>query len=526
MSPAPRIRRAAASPAAVRRRVARRVVTALSASILGGLVAVPAAGAASSWFLSNGPTGAAPTIDLGFGEPGDVPLAGDWNGDGTDTPGVFRQRAGVAPLWVLSNSTSGDGPLVSFAWGSPTGDVPLVGDWNADGTDTVGIYRPTGGAPQWYLATSNAVGGGNPSPISFGNPGDAPVVGDWNGDGIDTLGVVRAGSGGPEWWLASTNSSGGGAPALTTFTYGNPGDVPLAGDWDGDGTDTAGVFRREAGTARWSAAPANSPSGAGSTRDFLFGMPDDAPVVGDWNADGTDSPGLVRAAVEYVPPPPPSATPQAPQANGQNASRLAELTVSYASTRQRTRRMRFAATPLMTGELVDEHGAPISGADVVVLARRRQFRAATNPIGTVRTGPGGAFSYRLPNGPSRTVTFSYTAFAGDAKPSASASLGTLVTASLTAAVAPRSPRAGRPVRLTGALRYLPRAGVQVTIQARDGRVWRTIGTVKTRARGRYTWRYRFKRSARGKTFALRARVDSPVYPFTPGHSRGLEVPVR
>lgn len=523
MSPARRICRATASPAAVRRRVARRIVTALSASILGGLVGVPAAGAASSWFLSNSPTGVGATIDIGFGEPGDVPLSGDWNGDGTDTPGVFRQRAGVAPLWVLSNSTSGDGPLVSFAWGSPTGDVPLVGDWNADGTDTVGIYRPTGGAPQWYLATSNAAGGGSPSPISFGNPGDTPVVGDWKGDGIDTLGVVRAVPGAPEWNLASANTSGGGT--LTTFTYGNPGDVPVVGDWDGDGTDTAGIFRREAGTGRWSAAPANSASGAGNTRDYLFGLPDDAPVVGDYNGDGTDTPAVVRASVEYVAPVP-SATPQPVQANGQNASRLADLSVGYASTRQRIRHMRFAATPVITGKLVDEHGAPIGGADVVVLARRRQFRAATNPIGTVRTGPDGSLSYRLPSGPSRTVTFSYTAFAGDPKPSASASLGTLVSAALTAAVAPRSPRAGRPVRLTGALRFLPRAGVQVTIQARDGRVWRTIGTVKTRARGRYTWRYRFKRSARGKTFALRARVDSPVYPFTPGHSPSLKVPVR
>jgi hypothetical protein len=525
VSPAPRIRRANASARSLRRRTARRLLTALSASILGGLVAVPAAGAASSWFLSNSPTGGAPTIDLGFGEPGDVALSGDWNGDGTDTPGVFRQRAGVAPLWVLSNNTTGDGPLLSFAWGEPTGDIPIVGDWNADGADTVGLFRGGTGAPQWYLATTNAAGGGNPSPVSYGNPGDAPIVGDWNGDGIDTLGVVRAGSGGPEWWLASANSNGGGAPALTTFTYGNSGDVPLAGDWNGDGTDTVGIFRREAGTARWSVAPANSPTGAGSTHDFLFGLPDDAPVVGDWNGDATDSPAIVRASVEYVPPAP-SVTPQAVQANGQNASRLAELSVGYTSTRQRIRRMRFEATPTIAGKLVDEHGAAIGAADLVVLARRRQFHAATNPIGTVRTGPDGSFSYRLPSGPSRTVTFSYTAFAGDPKPSASASLGTLVSASLTAAIAPRSPRAGRPAKLDGRLRYLPRAGVQVTIQARDGRVWRPIGTVKTRARGRYTWRYRFKRSARGKTFALRARVDSPVYPFTPGHSRSIRVPVR
>jgi hypothetical protein len=491
--------------------------------LLVGLIAAPSAGAASSWFVSNSPTGAGPTIDLGFGDAGDVPLVGDWNGDGVDTPGVYRQRAGVAPLWVLSNSTTGGGPLISFAWGNATGDVPIVGDWNADGSDTVGLFRGATSTPQWFLATSNAAGGGNPSPILYGNPGDTPVVGDWNGDGVDTIGVVRAASSGLDWGLATANATGGGAPALDVFTYGRPGDVPLAGDWNGDGTDTVGLFRRDAGAARWSQSPANTQSGAGAAREFLFGLPDDAPVVGDYNGDRIGSPGVVRASVEFVPPPPPS---PASQANGENASRLAELSAGYRSTRQRVRRMRFEATPAITGRLVDEHGAPIGGAAIAVRARRRQFNAATNQIDTVTTGPDGTFSYSLPSGPSRTVTFAYTAFAGDPKPAASASVGTLVRVSLSFAISPRSPRAGQVVRLTGRLRYLPRAGVPVDIYGRDGRVWRPFGHVKTRAGGRYTWHYHFKQAARGRTYALRTRVDSPVYPFTPGTSRSIYVPVR
>jgi hypothetical protein len=35
-----------------------------------------------------------------------------------------------------------------------------------------------------------------------------------------------------------------GGAADRTFTYGSPGDVPLAGDWNGDGTDTIAVFRQ------------------------------------------------------------------------------------------------------------------------------------------------------------------------------------------------------------------------------------------------------------------------------------------
>ena len=44
--------------------------------------------------------------------------------------------------------------------------------------------------------------------------------------------------------------------------------------------------------------------------------------------------------------------------------------------------------------------------------------------------------------------------------------------------------------------------------------------------GRLRWRYRFSRSAAGRTFAFRVRVDSPIYPFAPGNSRTMLVRVR
>jgi hypothetical protein len=105
-------------------------------------------------------------------------------------------------------------------------------------------------------------------------------------------------------------------------------------------------------------------------------------------------------------------------------------------------------------------------------------------------------------------------------------LRTLVRASLTAKIAPRSPRPGRLTRVSGRLRYLPRAGVQIIVQFRRGATWRTVGTVKTRAGGRFTWRYRFLRQTRGRTFTLRARADSPIYPFVAGNSRPFRVRVR
>jgi 5-hydroxyisourate hydrolase-like protein (transthyretin family) len=201
--------------------------------------------------------------------------------------------------------------------------------------------------------------------------------------------------------------------------------------------------------------------------------------------------------------------------------------VAFKGRTSRSRRLGFTSRPTIAGRLVTEGGTGIGGATVVVQARRRQFRATTSPIDTLTTAADGTFSYKLVSGPARTITFAYTAFAGDAGPAVtSATLRTIVPASLTASATPRSPRAGQLLRIGGALSHLPRANVQVTIQARQGRSWKTVGTVKTRAGGRYSWPQRFTRAQRGRTFKLRAHVDSPVYPLTPGNSRPVSVRVR
>jgi hypothetical protein len=70
----------------------------------------------------------------------------------------------------------------------------------------------------------------------YGLVGDVPVTGDWNNDGIDTAGVFRNGT----FFLRNSNTAG---VANVTLTYGAFQDLPLAGDMDGDGDDTVGYFR-------------------------------------------------------------------------------------------------------------------------------------------------------------------------------------------------------------------------------------------------------------------------------------------
>src|SRR5204862_6438243 len=111
----------------------------------------------------------------------DRPVVGDWNGDGNDTVGVFRNGA-----YYLRNSNSSGAADLAFGYGDP-GDQPLSGDWNGDGKDTVGIWR--NGA--LYLTHRNATGVAD-YVFGYGDPGDAAIIGDWDHNGTDELGVVRA----------------------------------------------------------------------------------------------------------------------------------------------------------------------------------------------------------------------------------------------------------------------------------------------------------------------------------------------
>jgi hypothetical protein len=211
-----------------------------------------------------------PTIPAGA-----VPLTGDWNGDGTSTPGWF-----VAGRWYLVPELS-TGEVVSFFYGRAT-DLPVVGDWDGDGTDTVGVRR----ANQWLLRTTNTAGNANLA-FAYGRASDVPVVGDWDGNGTDTVGVRRAN----QWLLRTTNTAGN---ANLAFAYGRTTDLPVVGDWDGNGTDTVGVRRAN----QWLLRTTNTAGNANLA--FAYGRTTDLPVVGDWNGNGTDTIGIYRNGTWYL----------------------------------------------------------------------------------------------------------------------------------------------------------------------------------------------------------------------------------
>ena len=119
-----------------------------------------------------------------YGTKGDIAVTGDWNGDGINTIGIFRNGA-----WFLDIDGDGrwsDGDQM-FHFGQE-GDIPVVGDWTGDGVSKVGLYRH--GA--FHLDTNNNHQiDAQDKVFELGSPGDKPVVGDWNGEGIDKVGVFH-----------------------------------------------------------------------------------------------------------------------------------------------------------------------------------------------------------------------------------------------------------------------------------------------------------------------------------------------
>ena len=214
-------------------------------------------------YLKNANTTGFADIAINYGLGGDYPVTGDWDGNGTATIGIYRNGS----FYLRNSNTLGFADLV-FAFGTP-GDQPIAGDWNGDGVDTIGVYRPSTG--QFLLRNNNSAGVPDMS-FYLGNVGDVGIAGDWNGDGIDTTGVFRPSNG--VIFLKNTNATGFADIALN---YGLPGDQPVTGDWDGDGIDTIGIYRNGVFYLR------NSNTIGFADLVFGLGNPGDMPISGDWD---------------------------------------------------------------------------------------------------------------------------------------------------------------------------------------------------------------------------------------------------
>jgi hypothetical protein len=114
-----------------------------------------------------------------FARPQEILLKGDWSGAGHSSAGAFTPATG---LWRLDLNGDGawngckvDGCVGPFG---QAGDLPVVGDWVGDGASMIGVFDPHTGL--WELdLNKNGAWDGCAVDLClgpFGEPGDLPVI--------------------------------------------------------------------------------------------------------------------------------------------------------------------------------------------------------------------------------------------------------------------------------------------------------------------------------------------------------------
>ncbi|MFL6350608.1 MAG: FG-GAP repeat domain-containing protein [Bryobacteraceae bacterium] len=249
----------------------------------------------STWYIKQNNTVGAPVTIKQWGLASDVPLTGDWDGDGKLDVAVWRPSNGY--FYIVPSATPTTPIIKQFG---RAGDIPLPAnyDLNTAGKTGYGVFRPTEGNMYFQLVT-------NPNPFSqgWGPPIGGPptslitnqislcdvgksiylrMEGDFDGDGLADFAFFRPKDG--EWYIVPSSNP----HTAYLQQWGLPGDIPVPADYDHDGRTDIAVWRPS--NAVFYIVPSSGPppitKNPAAAYSQQFGLPGDIPVTGDFNGDG------------------------------------------------------------------------------------------------------------------------------------------------------------------------------------------------------------------------------------------------
>jgi hypothetical protein len=235
-----------------------------------------------TWFINL--NGTATTYASAWGLSTDFFVPVDYDGDSKTDIAVWRPAsaaAGGGKFYILQSNGN---TLRIENFGLSGDDPSVVDDYDGDGKADVAVYRAganAGDPSTWYFRGSLNNPSGNISYIPWGQNGDFPAPGDYDGDGKADFVIQRNNGGGQaRFWMLQTTAG------FSSVVYGTPTDVIVPGDYDGDGKTDIAVVRASAGQYNWYVRPSSTGVISGAPTATFGASATDFPAQGDYDGDG------------------------------------------------------------------------------------------------------------------------------------------------------------------------------------------------------------------------------------------------
>ncbi|MBI5415287.1 MAG: fibronectin type III domain-containing protein, partial [Candidatus Omnitrophica bacterium] len=211
-------------------------------------------------------------------------LSGDFNADGRTDVATFTAASGKIDVERSAGTTFA--AKETWASGFGTNGKLVLGDFNGDGRMDIGGFDPAGGNWRVGLSDGSRFNDAGLWLSGFG-ANEEPSSGDFNGDGLADILTFYKASG--NLYVRIALNKGGSFAALSggqNILIGSSDDIPIVGDFNGDGQIDFGAFNKAGGNwtirlntgdilAGLKQLPAVSGFGAGRNT-----------VVSDFNYDG------------------------------------------------------------------------------------------------------------------------------------------------------------------------------------------------------------------------------------------------
>lgn len=220
-----------------------------------------------------------PDRQFSLGDPGDVAITGDWDGNRTDEFVLYRSS--TKQLIFIKSIKD---PEAYYAASNIPADAQIIsGNWDGIAGDGFGVFERSKSKLSFYQQYNDE----QPFASVFVKNTDVIISGDWDGDGVDGYAA---------WTSATTTFSFFQSLESTIpfqeITTGQSADVPVSGDWDNDNVDGYGMYRADS-THTTHALHLVKSVLSGETKIVKFGNPliENSPTKYVYGIYAADEPG-------------------------------------------------------------------------------------------------------------------------------------------------------------------------------------------------------------------------------------------